>query len=174
MITLILGGARSGKSAHAERLAAAGGRPVVYVATASVRDDPDFDERVRLHRERRPSGWITAEPGPDLVGWLRSAPDDGSTVLIDSLGAWVAGTADFAADHEGLCRVLAGRAGHTILVSDEVGLGVHPSTDLGGRFRDALGTVNAAVSSMADDALLIVAGRVLRLEAGPEHPGSQA
>ena len=167
MITLILGGARSGKSALAERVAAAGERPVVYVATASVSGDADFDERVRRHRERRPAGWSTAEPGAELVPWLQGAADDGSTLLIDSLGTWVAATPDFAVDHAALCAALAARRGDTVVVSEEVGLGVHPSTEVGGRFRDALGTVNQAVAAVADEAWLVVAGRILPLERPP-------
>lgn len=162
MITLVLGGARSGKSRFAERLAADAGEPVTYVATALVGADPDFAERVRRHRERRPAGWATAEPGADLAGWLEAA-DDGATVLIDSLGTWVAAHQEFQADAERLCRALVGRAGPVIVVSEEVGLGVHPSTAVGGRFRDALGEVNQAVAAVADRSYLVVAGRVVAL-----------
>ena len=178
MITLILGGARSGKSALAERVAAAGGRPVVYVATAAVTGDPDFDERIRRHRDRRPPEWSTAEPGAQLVAYLQGAADDESTLLVDSLGTWVAATAEFVADHAGLCSALSARRGDTVLVSEEVGLGVHPSTELGGRFRDALGTVNQAVSAVADEVWLVVAGRILPLERPPlaltESPADEA
>jgi adenosylcobinamide kinase/adenosylcobinamide-phosphate guanylyltransferase len=174
MITLVLGGARSGKSRLAERLAersaAATGAPVTYVATAQVRDDPEFDERVRLHRQRRPPSWATAEPGAALVGWVGEAPG-GDTLLVDSLGTWVACVDDFAADGAGLGRALAARPGASIVVSEEVGLGVHPSTALGGRFRDALGEVNAAVADVADTVLLVVAGRALRLERFSELDG---
>ena len=167
MITLILGGARSGKSALAERVAAAGERPVVYVATAAVTGDPDFDERIRRHRERRPAGWSTAEPGAGLVTWLQGSADDGSTLLIDSLGTWVAATPSFTADHAGLCDALAARRGDAVVVSEEVGLSVHPSTEVGGQFRDALGTVNQAVAEIADEVWLVVAGRILPLERPP-------
>ncbi len=165
MITLVLGGARSGKSEYAERLARAGGGPVTYVATASVEGDADFEERVRRHRERRPAGWRTVEPGRHLLDFLRS-DHSGSTALIDSLGTWVASFDDFATDTVGLCRALAERPGRAIVVSEEVGLGVHPSTELGGRFRDALGDVNQAVAEIADRAYLVVAGRALALENG--------
>lgn len=174
MITLILGGARSGKSALAERVAAGAGAPVVYVATSVVDGDPDFDERVRRHRQRRPPSWTTAEPGPDLVGYLDVTAAVGSTFLIDSLGTWVAAAPDFEVEVAALCRALTARRGDTIVVSEEVGLGVHPSTEVGGRFRDALGSVNAAVSAIADEAWLVVAGRTLRLDrpaAGPVPPG---
>ena len=165
MITLVLGGARSGKSGFAERLAGASGNPVTYVATATVGGDRDFEARISRHRERRPLAWRTAEPGPDLVGYLETEPGD-TTFLIDSLGTWLAGFADFDADTPSLCRALRGRGGRTIVVSEEVGLGVHPSTAVGGHFRDALGAVNQAVSEIADDAWLVVAGRALPLERG--------
>lgn len=165
MITLVLGGARSGKSEYAERLARASDGPVTYVATASVGGDGDFDERVRLHRERRPAEWATEEPGRGLLKYLE-AERSRATLLIDSLGTWVASLDGFDADADRLCRALAGRCGPSIVVSEEVGLGVHPSTEVGGRFRDALGMVNQAVALIADDVYLVVAGRVLPLGRG--------
>jgi adenosyl cobinamide kinase/adenosyl cobinamide phosphate guanylyltransferase len=162
VITLVLGGARSGKSAVAERLVATSLPPVTYVATAVVGDDdPDLAARVAAHRARRPSWWRTAEVGPELPSVVGAL--DG-TVLVDSLGPWVAGASGFAVDAASLCRALVDRAGDSVVVSDEVGLGVHPSTEAGRRFRDALGDVNAAVAAVADRALLVVAGRVLVLE----------
>jgi adenosyl cobinamide kinase/adenosyl cobinamide phosphate guanylyltransferase len=160
MITLVLGGARSGKSELAERIAGAGGAPVTYVATAIVGDDDDFARRVRLHRDRRPSGWRTVEAGAALSECLA---DLEGTALVDSLGTWVAATPNFEADAAALCAVLRRRVGETVVVSEEVGMGVHPSTDVGGRFRDVLGGVNRAVSEVADEAFLVVAGRALRL-----------
>lgn len=164
MITLVLGGARSGKSAFAERIAASSAMPVTYIATAVVGADPDFAARVGAHRERRPASWETVEAGGDLIGALERATDTTGTVLIDSLGTWVAAAENFEVDSDGLCRVLAGRQGDTIVVAEEVGLGVHPSTEVGGRFRDALGSLNRAVSGVADRAFLVVAGRVVPLE----------
>ena len=160
-VTLVLGGARSGKSAVAEGLVARALPPVTYVATTVVGDDADLADRVRAHRARRPSWWRTAEVGAELPALLRAME---GTLLVDSLGAWVAGAPDFAADVDGLCDALRERTGDAVVVSDEVGLGVHPSTDVGRRFRDALGDVNRAVAALADDALLVVAGRVLRLD----------
>lgn len=173
MITLVLGGARSGKSAFAERVAAASGQPVVYVATAVVADDDhDFARRVRLHRERRPAAWSTAEPGADLIGFLSDRSlTAGATLLVDSLGTWVAAQPGFAVDAAGLRQALAGRPGDTIVVSEEVGMGVHPSTAVGGRFRDALGLVNQEVAAVADRAYLVVAGRALPLVAAPDQGG---
>ncbi len=160
MITLVLGGARSGKSAVAEALVGRSGEPVTYLATGWA-DDADMADRIALHRARRPRSWTTVEAGASLVTALGEAE---GTALVDSLGTWLAATPDFAADVDGLCRALAARAGHTVLVSDEVGLGVHPETEVGRRFRDALGEVNAAVAAVADDVVLVVAGRLLRLD----------
>jgi adenosylcobinamide kinase / adenosylcobinamide-phosphate guanylyltransferase len=161
VITLVLGGARSGKSQVAERLAAAAGGPVVYVATG-LAEDPDFAARIAAHRGRRPPGWTTVEgAGLDLAEVVRGT---GGVVVVDSLTTWVAAGPDFAVDAGGLCRALVGRDGDAVVVSDEVGLGVHPSSPVGRRFRDALGLVNQAVAAVADDVLLVVAGRALRLE----------
>ena len=155
MITLVLGGARSGKSAVAERLAGDGA--VTYVATAVAADMP---ERVAAHRDRRPPAWTTVETD-DLPGALDAAE---GTVLVDSLTAWVARATGFTVDVEALCRSLSARTGDTVVVSDEVGLGVHPSTEAGRLFRDALGLVNQAVADAADEVLLVVAGRLLHLD----------
>lgn len=162
MITLVLGGARSGKSGFAERLAASLPQPVVYIATAAVGDDADFAARVEAHRARRPGHWTTVESGPDLPGALTSAS---GSVLVDSLGTWLARIPGFEADAEALCASLTAREGDVVVVSEEVGLGVHPSTEVGGRFRDALGALNQAVAAVARDVYLVVAGRALRLEA---------
>ena len=159
MIALVLGGARSGKSAFAERLAGALPAPVTYVATGTASDE-EMAVRIALHRARRPAAWRTEEVGADLVGGLDRLT---GTVLVDSLGSWVA-ACDMAADVDGLLDVLGRRSGDAVLVSEEVGLGVHPPTALGVRFRDAVGEVNAAVAEVADDVRLVVAGRGLRLE----------
>jgi adenosyl cobinamide kinase/adenosyl cobinamide phosphate guanylyltransferase len=161
MITLVLGGARSGKSAVAERLAAALPRPVTYVATGTPTDD-DMAARIAAHRLRRPPEWSTVEVGADLPEAVARLQ---GSLLIDALGTWVAATDGFTADGPALAHALAHRPGDAVVVSDEVGLGVHPSTDAGRRFRDRLGEVNRAVADVADEVLLVVAGRVLRLEA---------
>ena len=157
MITLVLGGARSGKSRVAESLVVG---DVVYVATARVTDD-DFAARVARHRARRPASWSTVESGADLAGAVRSCPDQ--PVLVDSLGTWIAGVDGFTVDVDGLLAALRERAAPTVVVSEEAGLGVHPETEAGRRWRDALGDANQAVAEVADEVLLVVAGRVLRL-----------
>lgn len=159
MIALVLGGARSGKSAFAERLAGSLPAPVTYVATGTA-SDGDMAERIARHRARRPADWRTEEVGSDLAGGLDRVA---GTVLVDSLGAWVA-ACGMTPDVAQLLAVLRRRAGDAVLVGEEVGLGVHPPTALGVRFRDAVGEVNAAVAEVADDVRLVVAGRGLRLD----------
>jgi adenosyl cobinamide kinase/adenosyl cobinamide phosphate guanylyltransferase len=161
MITLVLGGARSGKSEIAEGLAAQLPSPVLYFATADVGDDDDLAARVATHRDRRPSEWKTIEAGRDLAGALRVEPD--GTALVDALGSWVAAHDDFRVDVRDLVDAITSRSGNAVIVSEEVGLGVHPSSEGGRAFRDALGDVNRALAGLADDVLLVVAGRVLRL-----------
>jgi adenosyl cobinamide kinase/adenosyl cobinamide phosphate guanylyltransferase len=165
VIVLVLGGASSGKSALAERLAATRlAPPVTYVATGSATDE-DMAARIAAHQSRRPASWSTVESGADLPGAVRGL---GGSLLVDSLGTWVAGTwvagvDGMAADGQALAAALAGREGDAVVVSDEVGLGVHPSTLVGRAFREALGQVNQAVAAVADEVLLVVAGRVLPL-----------
>jgi adenosyl cobinamide kinase/adenosyl cobinamide phosphate guanylyltransferase len=160
-VTLVLGGARSGKSEFAERVAGELGTGVTYLATAVLDpSDPDHQRRIEAHRARRPSTWTTREVGAELADALR---DVRGPVLVDSLGTWITAFADFGADPAPLCKALIERDGHTVVVSEEVGFGVHPETELGRRFRDALGDVNQAVATVAGDAFLVVAGRPLRL-----------
>jgi nicotinate-nucleotide--dimethylbenzimidazole phosphoribosyltransferase len=162
MITLVLGGTRSGKSAFAEHLAAHHEASVTYVATMIPAGDPDLEARVAAHRLRRDPAWKTVDAGDDLPGLLA---ERGGTVLVDSLGPWVAAGRGGGAgvDDAKLCAALLGRSGDTVLVSDEVGMAVHPSTEEGRRFQDALGSVNYAVSAVADRVYLVVAGRALAL-----------
>jgi adenosyl cobinamide kinase/adenosyl cobinamide phosphate guanylyltransferase len=173
MITLVLGGTRSGKSEVAESLAAdaadaagATGR-VTYVATGSP-SDADMAARIAAHRARRPAGWATVEATTDLPDVLAAVT---GAAVVDSLGSWVAAYPDLRPDTAGLCRALVARAADTIVVSEEVGLGVHAPTEAGRRFADALGELNRAVAEIADDVLLVVAGRVLRLARVERHGG---
>ena len=159
MITLVLGGAGSGKSALAERLIMRSGATVTYLATG-VATDEDMAARIAAHQARRPTAWRTVEAATGLAELLAGTS---GPALVDSLGTWVAGAPDLAVDTGALCRALTGRRGDTVVVSDEVGLGVHPPTALGRRFRDVLGQVNQSVAGVADDVLLVVAGRVLHL-----------
>jgi adenosylcobinamide kinase/adenosylcobinamide-phosphate guanylyltransferase len=161
VITLVLGGARSGKSTVAEGLASGLAPPVTYVATLDVGDDADLAARVARHRARRPAHWRTVEAGPELPDVLRTVA---GTVLVDSLGPWVGASPGLEVQTESLCSALAVRDGDTVVVSDEVGLSVHPSTEEGRLFRDALGALNQAVAARADDVILVVAGCTLRLD----------
>ena len=160
MITLVLGGARSGKSEVAERIAARLAGPITYLATMVPGGDPDLAARIEVHRARRPAGWRTVEAGAELPAVLRSVP---GPVLVDALGPWVAAAPGMIVDAGALCAALTGRAADTVVVSEEVGLGVHPATEDGRRFRDALGALNQAVAAVADEVLFVVAGRVLPL-----------
>lgn len=165
-LTLLLGGARSGKSALGVELGRRHDGPVTFVAT-SPPIDGDLGERIARHRGERPA-WPTIEEPLDVAGALREAGDD--LVLLDCLTLWVnnlihRGDAD--ADVEALSAMTAAaaaeRSGPTVVISNEVGLGVHPETELGRRYRDLLGRVNQQWAARADVSLLLVAGRAVAL-----------
>lgn len=167
MLILLTGGARSGKSALAVELAAASGDDVVFIATAR-RTDADMAARIDRHRDERPSHWRTLEVPLDLAPAL-AASDPAGTVIIDCLSLWTA-NAMAAAPPESVERqahetavLAASRPGLTIAVTNEVGMGVHPSTEIGRNYRDVLGRVNASWSRTSAHAYLIVAGRALPL-----------
>jgi len=162
MIALILGGARSGKSELAERWAGGGSPVVTYVATMVVGDDADLATRVAAHRARRPAQWQTVEVAPDtdlpdLLAGLEG------TVLVDSLGPWLGSRPELSVDADAICAALLARSGDTFLVSEEVGLGVHPTSAAGRQFRDTLGMLNQSISAIADQVVLVFAGRALPL-----------
>jgi adenosylcobinamide kinase / adenosylcobinamide-phosphate guanylyltransferase len=182
VIVLVIGGTRSGKSEVGERIAAGLGDPVtVVVPAASSGDgarrarrrgrrrpvetvatvDADHAARIAVHRARRPPAWTTIECGTDLVGALDAAT---GTVLVDSLGTWVAGSAPSTDRADAVVAALQARAAPTVVVTEEVGLAVHPLTEAGRHFVDALGETNARVARVADEVLLVVAGRTLRLD----------
>ncbi len=164
-VTLVLGGTRSGKSTVAERLAAklasSGGGIVTYVATASVTDE-EMARRVAAHQARRPTTWSTVELASSAELPAVLAHLDGS-VLVDSLGTWVTSAPDLDVDAAALVHALQARSGSTVLVSEEVGLAVHPATAVGRAFVDALGHLNQTVAAVAERVLLVVAGRTLEL-----------
>lgn len=168
-LTFLLGGARSGKSGLAVRLAAEWEGPVVVVATAEARDDSEFAARIARHRLERPAGWQTVEEPLDLVGELGRLPDPAFAV-VDCLTLWVANALEAGWSDEDVeqaavdvASLAAGRFSPTVVVSNEVGLGVVPATPLGRSFRDLLGRVNAEFAEHADRACLVVAGRALEL-----------
>jgi adenosyl cobinamide kinase/adenosyl cobinamide phosphate guanylyltransferase len=165
VIVLVIGGAGSGKSVVAERKAAALPPPVTYVATwVPDEGDPDMLARVAAHRVRRPAAWGVREVGLALPTCIE---DVEGTVLVDALGTWVAGFEGAEPPADDLCRALVERHGDSVVVSDEVGLGVHPSSTAGRRFRDTLGSLNQAVAAVADEVWLVVAGRAVALEPTP-------
>jgi len=179
VITLVLGGVRSGKSEIAERLAAqaaaATGAPVTYLATG-IGDDSDAD-RVAAHRARRPPSWATIEE-PHAVP--KVLDETVGIVVVDSLGTWLAHDLDatpIADRADALVAALRGRraTSATIIVSEEVGLGVHPPTEIGRRFADDLGLLNRRVAEIADCVLFVAAGRVVELPPAvetQEHPST--
>lgn len=159
MLILVLGGARSGKSAVAEQLAGRLPQPVTYVATLVAADaDGELARRIAAHRARRPASWQTEDAQPDLAEQLAALT---GTVLLDSLGPWVAMQRPGEAAIDDLRRALEQRADDTVVVSDEVGLSVHPDTEAGLAFRDDLGHANTAVAAVAQHTLFVVAGRIL-------------
>ena len=164
-VTLVLGGTRSGKSTVAEQLAtelaSRGGGTVTYVATASVTDE-EMARRVAAHQARRPAAWSTVELASSTELPAVLAHLDGS-VLVDSLGTWVASAPDLEVDAQALVHALQVRSGSTVLVSEEVGLAVHPATAVGRAFVDALGHLNQTVAAVAGRVLLVVAGRTVEL-----------
>jgi adenosyl cobinamide kinase/adenosyl cobinamide phosphate guanylyltransferase len=165
-LVLLLGGARGGKSALAARLA---GAEATLIATGTAGDE-EMAERIRLHREERPPGWTTVEEPRELAASLAAVPA-GAVVVVDCLTLWVsnlleAGWEDEAvvAEAERAAALAAARGALTVVVSNEVGLGIVPATPLGRRYRDLLGRVNAAWAGPAERVLLVVAGRTLELD----------
>lgn len=180
--TLVTGPVRSGKSRHAEHLLAVH-RSVLYVATGrqATTEDPEWAARVAAHREHRPAGWRTLET-LDVPTVLAKAD---TPVLVDCLGTWLTGVVDevgwddlVAAGQrvrqarDELREAVAGVRQPVVLVTNEVGWSLVPTTASGRFFADELGRLNAAVSAVADRVHLVVAGRVLDLTDAPVVPAS--
>jgi adenosylcobinamide kinase/adenosylcobinamide-phosphate guanylyltransferase len=167
-LTFLVGGARSGKSTLALGLAGESGRTVVFVATSEPRDE-EMAARIERHRRERRPEWSTVEAPLDLSGALAAAPEE-ACVVLDCMTLWTsnaleAGWTDEAVAQaaEEVARLAASRAAPTVVVSNEVGLGVVPDTPLGRRYRDVHGRVNAIFAAAAERACLVVAGRALEL-----------
>jgi adenosylcobinamide kinase/adenosylcobinamide-phosphate guanylyltransferase len=179
-ITLILGGARSGKSTWAEHLASQSGRPVLFVATATA-GDAEMAARIARHRAARPPDWHTVEEPSELLDAVQAAARPGEAVLVDCLTLWVSNRIGFAigaipdadelpaemwdpletslvTEAEALVATARERDLGLMLISNEVGLGIVPATPLGRRYRDALGRVNQAVAATADSVVFMIAG----------------
>jgi adenosylcobinamide kinase/adenosylcobinamide-phosphate guanylyltransferase len=165
LVTLVLGGARSGKSRHAEQLLARQEPPWTYIATASAFDD-EMRDRIAEHRARRGAGWQTIEAPVDLAAALVQAGR--GPVLIDCLTLWLnnlfLGGLDVEAATDALTNSLRQRDAPTILVSNEVGLGIVPATPLGRTFRDAAGRLNQRIGAGAGSVIFMVAGLPLTVK----------
>lgn len=163
-MTLVLGGARSGKSAYAERLIEACPAPWLYIATAQAWDD-EMRTRIAEHRARRSGDWRTLDVPMALPEAVAAAT---GPVLVDCLTLWLANLllaeADLEAATEALARACAAAPGPLVLVANEVGLGIVPDNALARRYRDLLGWVNQRAAAASDEAHLIVSGLPLRLK----------
>jgi adenosylcobinamide kinase/adenosylcobinamide-phosphate guanylyltransferase len=164
-VTLVLGGARSGKSRHAEALArGAGGRPT-YIATAEAADDDEMALRIARHREARGEGWQTVEAPLDLAG---AVAESGGPVLIDCITVWIGNLMhrgmDVAAEVARLCLAVEGARGPIIIVSNEAGLGIVPDNAMARQFRDHQGEANQKLAAIADEVVLVAAGLPLHLK----------
>ena len=158
-LTLVLGGARSGKSRHAEALVTGHAPPWIYIATAQA-FDAEMRARIGEHRARRVSGWRTVEAPLDLAGALDQAGD--LPVLVDCLTLWLTNLMlleqDLPACMAAFERALARRTAPTVVVSNEVGLGIVPDNALARAFRDHAGLLNQRIAARADRVLFMVAG----------------
>jgi adenosylcobinamide kinase/adenosylcobinamide-phosphate guanylyltransferase len=165
-LALVLGGAASGKSAFAEGLVTATGRPRAYIATAQAWD-VEMARKIAQHREARGPLWRTVEAPRDLSAALRNVNPD-EAVLVDCATLWLSNQmlaeADLAAEEDGLLAALESCPSPVVVVSNEVGLGVVPDTPLGRRFREAQGRLNQRLARQADLAVLVVAGLPLVLK----------
>jgi len=166
-VTLVLGGARSGKSRFAEQLLDRVPRSRAYLATAEVFDD-EMAERIRLHREQRGEGWRTIEAPLMLAEALQRETDNGDAVLVDCLTLWLSNLMgaerDIAAETAQLVGCLPQLGGPVVFVANEVGLGIVPDNALARQFRDHAGRLNQAIAAAADQVFFVAAGLPLRLK----------
>ncbi len=165
-LTLVLGGARSGKSAHGEGLIEKYPAPWTYIATAQA-FDAEMRARIAAHRERRGAGWVTVEAPRDLARAVSNAPAE-RAMLVDCLTLWLSNRllagADLAAERAELVAALHGRATPTAVVSAEVGLSIVPENALARAFRDAAGELHQAVARVSGRVVLTVAGYPLTVK----------
>lgn len=163
----VLGGARSGKSAFAERLADATGLEQVYIATGQA-FDAEMEARIDAHRRSRGTGWRTVEAPQALTQAIRAKARHDRVLLVDCLTLWLSNCLladdDIAAAIDELGRMLEAADGTIILVSNEVGLSIVPENALARAFRDHSGRMNQAIAARADEAWLVAAGLPLKLK----------
>jgi adenosylcobinamide kinase/adenosylcobinamide-phosphate guanylyltransferase len=163
MKQLILGGARSGKSALAERLATALAQPVVYLATATAQDD-EMARRIAQHQQRRPKEWSLVEAPIKLAAALEAHAAPGQTLLVDCLTLWLTNLLlleegkYFQPQRDALLDILPDLPGEILMVSNEVGLGIVPMGEISRRFQDESGWLHQQVAEVCDRVILTVAG----------------
>ncbi len=172
-IRLILGGARSGKSNYAEKLATATGLPVTYIATAQVYDD-EFKSRVQHHKDRRPTSWALVEEPHHLTEALARLAAPNQCVIVDCLTLWLAQwictdcnppkNSSWQNERDAFLKLLPNLSGTIILVSNEVGMGIVPLGEINRQFQDEQGRLNQAVANIVDKVSFIAAGLPVNLK----------
>ncbi len=172
-VHLILGGARSGKSAYAEQLAIASGLPVTYIATAQVYDN-EFGQRVEHHKNRRPDHWQTIEQSFHLGEALKQHAGCNKCIIVDCLTLWLAQcicpdcerpkNLNWADELSAFLNALADLTGMVLLVSNEVGMGIVPLGEINRQFQDEQGRLNQAVARLASKVSFVAAGLPLTLK----------
>lgn len=164
--TLVLGGARSGKSVYAEKLLKNSGKQMVYIATGEARDD-EMSERIASHQDRRGVDWQTIEAPLEVCQALEQVAD-GNIVLLDCVTLWVsnlmATERDVVAEVQKFCDLLEGLSCDIVIVSNEVGLGIVPDNALARRFRDEAGRANQMIADACDAVVFIAAGQALKMK----------
>lgn len=168
-VTLVLGGAASGKSAHAETLAAQSSPRAVYIATAEALD-AEMDEKIEAHRARRGRAWETVEAPLEVAAAIVRHDGPDASILVDCLTLWLSNLLgegrDAAAETDALVAVLSRLEGRIVLVSNELGLGLVPENALARSFRNLQGMLNQRVAAAADDVVFVAAGLPLALKGG--------
>jgi adenosylcobinamide kinase/adenosylcobinamide-phosphate guanylyltransferase len=172
-VHLILGGARSGKSAYAEKLALKSGLAVSYIATAQIYD-AEFAARVQHHKNRRPANWTLVEEPHFLAQTLTRLAAENQCLIVDCLTLWLAQwicpdcnppkESNWQSEREAVLTILAKLPGTIMLVSNEVGMGIVPLGEINRQFRDEQGRLNQAVAAVANQVTFVAAGLPLKLK----------
>lgn len=170
---LILGGARSGKSAYAEKLALESNSSITYIATAQVYDE-EFKARIQHHQKRRPTDWTLVEEPHYLAKTLVNLAKPGQCIIVDCLTLWLAQwicpdcnppqDSSWLQEREALLKLLPTLPGTIILVSNEVGMGIVPLGEINRQFQDEQGRLNQAVAAVAEQVTFVAAGLPLVLK----------